>query len=106
MFNVRLAGDHLYGKRLFIWLSLVMSLMVYYFVQPFFPRHVLNEIWEWIGSVPENFSTYFFKLYDKNKRKGYQKNEGVLNKCDSKTNKVKNWYFYIDLHLMVYYQKA
>ena len=26
--NVRLAGDHLYGKLLFTWLSLVMSLMV------------------------------------------------------------------------------
>ena len=33
MFNVRLAGgDHLYGKWLFTWLSLVMSLMVSYFV--------------------------------------------------------------------------
>ena len=28
MFNVRLAGDHLYEKWLFTWLSLVMSLMV------------------------------------------------------------------------------
>ena len=28
MLNVRLAGDHLYGKLLFTWLSLVMSLMV------------------------------------------------------------------------------
>ena len=27
MLNVRLAGDHLYGKLLFTWLSLVMSLM-------------------------------------------------------------------------------
>ena len=26
MFNVRLAGDHLYGKWLFIWLSLMMFL--------------------------------------------------------------------------------
>ena len=25
--NVRLAGDHQYGKQLFTWLSLVMSLM-------------------------------------------------------------------------------
>ena len=32
MFNVRLADDHLYGKWLFTWLSLVMSLMVSYFV--------------------------------------------------------------------------
>ena len=28
MLNVRLAGDHLYGKLLFTCLSLVMSLMV------------------------------------------------------------------------------
>ena len=27
MFNVRLAGGHLYGKQLFTWLSLVVSLM-------------------------------------------------------------------------------
>ena len=44
MFNVRLAGDHLYGK----WLSvhLVMSLMVSYFVLSLFPRDVLDEIWD------------------------------------------------------------
>ena len=30
MFIVRLAGDHLYGKELFTWLSLVMSLMVFF----------------------------------------------------------------------------
>ena len=28
LLNVRLAGDHLYGKLLFTWLSLVMSMMV------------------------------------------------------------------------------
>ena len=44
MFNVRLAGDHLYGKRMFIKLPLVMSLMVTYFVLCFFPRDVLDEI--------------------------------------------------------------
>ena len=27
MLNVRLAGDHLYGKYLFTWLTLVMSFM-------------------------------------------------------------------------------
>ena len=30
MLNVRLAGDQLYGKMLFTWLSLVISLMVSY----------------------------------------------------------------------------
>ena len=41
MFSVWLAGDHLYGKWLFTWLSLVMSLMVSYFVLFFFPRDEL-----------------------------------------------------------------
>ena len=38
-------GDHLYGKLLFTWLSLVMSLMVS-FCAFFFPRDVLDEIWD------------------------------------------------------------
>ena len=38
MFNIRLDGDHLYGKLLFTWLSLVMSLMVSYFELSFFVR--------------------------------------------------------------------
>ena len=46
MFNVRLAGDHLYGKSLISWLSVVMSLMAFYFVLSFFARDVLDEIWE------------------------------------------------------------
>ena len=46
MFNVRLAGDHLYGKWLFTWLSLVMSLMVSYFVLSVSLRDVLDEIWD------------------------------------------------------------
>ena len=44
MFNVRLAGDHLYGKWLFIWLSLMVSLMVSYFVLSLFPRDVLDVV--------------------------------------------------------------
>ena len=58
MFNVRLASDHLYGKWLFTWLSLVMSLMVFYFVLSFFPLDVLDEIWDRIESVPEDFPTF------------------------------------------------
>ena len=42
----RQAGDHLYGKWLFTWLSLVMSLILSYFVLSFFPRDVLDEIWD------------------------------------------------------------
>ena len=45
MFNVRLAGGHLYGKQLFTWLSLVVSLMAS-FVLSFFPLDVLDEIWD------------------------------------------------------------
>ena len=35
MFNVKLAGVHLYRKWLFTWLSLVMSLMVSFFMLSF-----------------------------------------------------------------------
>ena len=57
MLNVRLAGDHLYGKSLFTWLSLVMSMMVS-FVLSFFPRGVLNEILNLVDSVSEGFPSY------------------------------------------------
>ena len=55
---VRLAGGHLYGKQLFTWLSLVVSLMAS-FVLSFFPLDVLDEIWDLIESVSEGFLTYF-----------------------------------------------
>ena len=57
MFNVRLAGGHLYGKQLFTWLSLVVSLMAS-FVLSFFQLDVLDEIWDLIESVSEGFLTY------------------------------------------------
>ena len=57
MFDVRLAGGYLYGKQLFTWLSLVVSLMVS-FVLSFFPLDVLDEIWDLIESVSEGFLTY------------------------------------------------
>ena len=60
MFSARLAGDNLYGKWLFTWLSLVMSLVVSYFVLSVFPRDVLDEIGDWIESVHENFPAYFY----------------------------------------------
>ena len=59
MFNVRLAGGHLYGKQLFTWLSLVVSLMAS-FVLSFFPLDVLDEIWDLIESVSEGFPTYSY----------------------------------------------
>ena len=48
MFNVRLAGDHLYGKMLFTWLSLVMSLMRS-FCAVFFFSHEMS----WMRSLTE-----------------------------------------------------
>ena len=61
MFNVRLAGGHLYGKQLFTWLSLVVSLMAS-FVLSFFPQDVLDEIWDLIESVSEGFLTYSLRI--------------------------------------------
>ena len=58
MLNVRLASDHLYGKQLFTWLSLVVSFMAS-FVLSFFPLDVLDGIWDLIESVSEGFLTYF-----------------------------------------------
>ena len=61
MFNVRLAGGHLYGKQLCTWLSLVVSLMAS-FVLSFFSLDVLDEIWDLIESVFEGFLTYTFMV--------------------------------------------
>ena len=61
MFNVRLAGGHLYGKQLFNWLSLVVSFMAS-FVLSCFPLDVLDGIWDLIESVSEGFLTYFCQL--------------------------------------------
>ena len=60
MFNIRLASGHLYGKQLFIWLSLVVSLMAI-FELSFFPLDVLDEILDLIESVSEGFLTYSLK---------------------------------------------
>ena len=58
MFNVRLVGGYLYGKQLFTWLSLVVSLMASFCAVLFFPPDVLDEIWDAIESVSEGFLTY------------------------------------------------
>ena len=57
MFNVRLAGGQLYGKQLFTWLSLVVSLMAS-FCYVLFPLDILDEIWNLIESVSGGFLTY------------------------------------------------
>ena len=62
MFNIRLAGGHLYGKQQFSWLSLVVSLMAS-FLLSFFPLDVLDEIWDLIESVSERFLTYSYEIF-------------------------------------------
>ena len=58
MFNVRLAGGHLYGKQLFTWLSLVVSFMAS-FVLSFFPLDVLDGIWDLIEQFLRDFLPTF-----------------------------------------------
>ena len=61
MLNVRLAGDHLYGKSA---VHLAVACDVYdgvFFVLSFFPRGVLDEILNLIESVSEVF---FFLLFN------------------------------------------
>ena len=78
MLNVRLAGGHLYGKQLFTWLSLVVSLLAS-FVLSFFPLDVLDEIWDVIESVYKGFLTYS-SLQRKSVHKPYCHSAPVL-KC-------------------------
>ena len=59
MFNVWLAGGHLYLKWLFPCLSLMVSLIVSYFVLSCFPRDVLDEISDLSEPILETFPTYF-----------------------------------------------
>ena len=54
-FSVRLAGDHLYGKWLFTWLSLVLSLMVSYLCCP------LSHELSWMKSGTE--LSQFLKIF-------------------------------------------
>ena len=76
MFNVRLAGGHLYGKQLFIWLSLVVSLMAS-FVLSFFPLDVLDVIWDLIESVSEGFLIPTLASFAYNPKTGSWFNETV-----------------------------
>ena len=50
---------------MFMWLSLVMSLMLF-FVLSLFPRDVLDEILDLIESVSEGFPTYLWKQMNEN----------------------------------------
>ena len=62
MYNARIASGHLYGKQLFILLSLVVSLMAS-FVLSFFPLDVLDEIWDLIESVSGGFLIYSYEIF-------------------------------------------
>ena len=66
MLNVRQAGDHLYGNKLLLWLSLMMSLMASFCAVLFYLRDVLDEIWDLIESVSEGFHTYPCRYKQKN----------------------------------------
>ena len=57
MFNVRLAGGHLYGKQLFTWLSLLVSLMASFCAVFFSPLDVMDDILDLIESVSKGFRT-------------------------------------------------
>ena len=61
MLNVRLVDGHLYGKQLFTWVSLVVSLMAS-FCAVLFPTGCLDEIWDVIESVSEGFLTYSYSF--------------------------------------------
>ena len=104
MFNVRLAGGHLYGKQLFTWLSLVVSFMAS-FVLSFFPLDVLDGIWDLIESVSEGFLTYSLQMVRKSMLKlivlnreqifkaiqKEQKNGLVLGRCVSMKKNATNY---------------
>ena len=51
-----------YGKLLFTWQSLVMS-MTACFVLSFFPRGIVDEILNLIQSVSEEFPSYSYMYY-------------------------------------------
>ena len=61
MLNVRLAGEQLYGKWLFTWLSLVMSLMVS-FCAVLFPTRCLGLDLGLIDNVPLTLNI-FVRIY-------------------------------------------
>ena len=46
MFNVRLSGDNLGGEIAVTWLSRLMSLIMSFCADLFFPRDALDEIWD------------------------------------------------------------
>ena len=60
MSNVRLAGDHVYGKKLFTWLTLVMSLMMSLCAVLF----LLEMSWMRSGTLLSPFLRVFLPYYE------------------------------------------
>ena len=73
MFNVRLAGGHLYGKQLFTWLSLMVSFMAS-FVLSFFPQDVLDGLVGCLG-LSGPLRQYFSLYRAVSQREGERKNK-------------------------------
>ena len=67
MLNVILAGNFLYGKQLFTWLSLVVSLMAS-FVLSFFPLDVLDKIWDFASVFITLHSSQCSLHFDKHQK--------------------------------------
>ena len=61
IFSCATNNQHKVNFHLFAWLSLVMSMIVS-FVLSFFPRDVLDEIWDLIESVSEGFFYLLFEI--------------------------------------------
>ena len=74
------------GKKVFTWLSLVMSLMASFCVV-LFPRDFLDEIWDLIEPVSEGeFPTYFAlkqeMVYPQRTEFALQGEKGLLSKTE------------------------
>ena len=66
MFNVRLAGDHLYGKWLFSCVSLMMSLMASYFMLSFSHEMSWMRSGTKLSQVMRIFlPTFMFRVFDR-----------------------------------------
>ena len=57
MFNLRLADDRLYA----VYLAVACYVFDGSFVLSLLPRDVLDEIWDLIKSVSDDFPTYFYQ---------------------------------------------
>ena len=66
MLNVRLAGGNLYGKQLFTWLSLVVSLMASFCAVLFFPRRDIGLSMSVRSSFRPSIRSHFYVTAERN----------------------------------------